>query len=144
MYAIASVSSTMTLLEMLLIRNLDLVPVDRIPCASCVCSIVRPCSSHVLSPLAYESRNTWESQGLQTIWCHLRLHIRIWDYTTHWLHMITLCWRYYHLVRLMGRSASHIALEVARAPVHAVHVHLSARPTAIVVSWRNVSLVTAW
>ena len=83
----------------LLIHNLDLVPVDGIPTEHCGVAIVRPCSSHVLSPV--------------DVLRHTAPPMRLVDH-----------WRYYHLVRLMGRSASHIALEVARAQVH---VHLSAR-----------------
>lgn len=66
----------------LLSHNLDLVPVDLNPTVRRAhVKIVRRCSSHVLSPVANPETQKayWESQGLHAIWCHLRLHTRIWD-----------------------------------------------------------------
>lgn len=67
----------------LLSHNLDLVPVDLNPTVRRAhVKIVRRCSSHVLSPVANPETQKayWESQGLHAIWCHLRLHTRIWDW----------------------------------------------------------------
>ena len=82
---------------------------------------------------------------------HLRVQKRShkWEYPSY-LEMrqaskcLSMTWlRYYHLVRLMGRSASHIALEVAIAPVSTAMMLpcRSMLPCCCfthVVSWRNM------